>query len=346
MRVSVTRLAGAEEINEATIQEKKLTLRRLNNEGKDPVTALITSTKAPRLGPRRPISLSASAGIGYTGTWIISLSVGAPNPSVAAPASKVVAAFAGHSGPTLAMFSLAEGVAAIALVAVMTLVTRAGRRCGHVRAEVAALAFAIAVAALSWVELALGTWLISGLVPDRRTATAGTVYHAIMRIDGAKMFLLAAMALAISHVARTRRTLPRWLAPAGVVLAVALAMSGLGYLLLAPGLASTVLVSGFLLVAFVPAAGITLHNQDPADAAPTNYRTSQLVGRHIEPSGPKDEVIHPVDDAVDQMDATHYPTHNLGDTGGKHHYWVDAALDETAGGPTRTDSADSPATAS
>jgi hypothetical protein len=50
--------------------------------------------------------------------------------------------------------------------------------------------------------------------------------------------------------------------------------------------------------------------------------------------------MRPSIDAVDQMDATHYPTRNVSDTGGKHRYWVDAALDETAGGRTRTDSAD------
>ena len=101
------------------------------------------------------------------------------------------------------MFALAEGVAAIALVAVMTAAARAARRSGQARAGLAAAAFGIGVAAVSWAQLALGTWLISGLVPDRRTATAGAVYHAIMRMDGAKMFLLGAMALAIAQLART-----------------------------------------------------------------------------------------------------------------------------------------------
>jgi hypothetical protein len=55
------------------------------------------------------VSRSALAGIGYAAAWIISVSVGAPNPSVAASGSQVVAAFAGHSGPALVMFALAEG---------------------------------------------------------------------------------------------------------------------------------------------------------------------------------------------------------------------------------------------
>ena len=224
------------------------------------MTAQITSTRPDRPGRRKAVSLSALAGIGYAATWIISLSVGAPNPSVAASGSQVVAAIAGRSGPTLAMYALAEGVAAIALVAVMTAAARAARRCGQARAGLAAVAFGTAVATVSWAELALGIWLISGLVPDRRTVPAGAIYHAIMRMDGAKMFLLGAMALAISQLVRRSPILPGWLAPLGALLAAALVTSGLGYLLLTPGLASTVYVSGVLLLIFVSATGIALRS--------------------------------------------------------------------------------------
>lgn len=224
------------------------------------MTAHITSAQADRPARRMAVSLSALAGVGYAAAWIISQSVGAPNPSVSASGSQVVAAFAGHGGSALAMFALAEGVAAIALVAVMTAAAQAARRCGQARAGLAAVASAIAVAAVSWAQLALGTWLIRGLVPDRRTVTAGAVYHAIMRMDGAKMFLLGAMALAIAQLARRSPILPRWLAPLGALLAAALVTSGLGYLLLAPGLASAVYVSGVLLLIFVSATGIALRS--------------------------------------------------------------------------------------
>jgi peptidoglycan/LPS O-acetylase OafA/YrhL len=83
-----------------------------------------------------------------------------------------------------------------------------------------------------------------------------------MRMDGAKMFLLGAMALAISQLARRSPVLPRWLAPLGALLAAALAASGLGYLLLAPGLASAVYVSGVLLLILVSATGITLRSRN------------------------------------------------------------------------------------
>jgi hypothetical protein len=80
----------------------------------------------------------------------------------------------------------------------------------------------------------------------------------LMRLDGAKMFLLAAMAVALSAVALTSHALPRWLAPLGFLLAASLAVSGLGYVLLVQGLASAVYVSGTLLLAFVTSTGVTL----------------------------------------------------------------------------------------
>ena len=242
------------------------------------MTAQIASSRTARPGRRGAVSLSALAGIGYTAAWIISLSVGAPNPAVAATGRQVVTAFAGHSGPALAQFALNEGVAAVALAAVVISVARAARRRGHARAGQVAAAFGIAAAGVSWAQLALGTWLFRGLVPDRRAATAGAVYHAITRMDGAKMFLLAAMALAIAQVARRPRSLPAWLAPLGVVLAAALVTSGLGYLLLAPGLSSAVYVSGILLLIFVSATGMTLRRRGEHGALAQAVRTSSHVG--------------------------------------------------------------------
>lgn len=194
------------------------------------------------------------AGAGYSLVWIISLSVGAPNPSVAARGSQVVAAFAGHGGPAMAMFVLAEGVAAAALAVVVIAAARSGPR----RASLAGAGFGIAAAVVSWAELAVGAWLVYGPVAGRRAAGAQTAYQVLMRLDGAKMFLLAAMAAALSVVALTSPVLPRWLAPLGFALAASLVVSGLGYVLLAPGLAAAVYVSGILLLAFVTSTGVTL----------------------------------------------------------------------------------------
>ena len=175
------------------------------------MTAQIASTRTARPGRRGTVSLSALAGVGYTAAWIISLSVGAPNPAVAASGRQVVTAFAGHSGPTLTQFALNEGVAAVALAVVVMSVARAASRAGRTRAGQAAAVFGLAAAGISWAQLTLGAWLFRGLVPDRRAATAGTVYHAITRMDGAKMLLLAAMALAIAELARRPGILPDWL---------------------------------------------------------------------------------------------------------------------------------------
>jgi hypothetical protein len=232
------------------------------------VTSQMTTRHPARTQHRAARSLPVVAGIGYSVTWIISLLVGAPNPSVAAGGSQVVAAFAGHRGPAVAMFVLAEGVAAAALAVVVIAAARAARRSGARLAGLTGASFGIAAAVVSWAELALGTWLVYGPVAGRRTASAETAYQVLMRLDGAKMFLLAAMAVALSVVALsvgalsvgalTSPVLPRWLAPLGVALAISLAVSGLGYVLLVPGLAAAVYVSGTLLLAFVTSTGVTL----------------------------------------------------------------------------------------
>jgi hypothetical protein len=235
----------------------------------------------PPAGSRRFMSLPAAAGIGYSVAWIISLSAGAPNPSVAASGAQVVAAFAGHGGSTMTMFALAEGVAAVALAIVVISVARAARRCGARLAGMAVAGFGIAAAVVSWIELGLGAWLIGGPVPGRRAGTAGAVYHTLIRLDGAKMFLLAATAVAVSATALRTVSLPRWLAPLGFLLAASLVVSGLGYILLAPGLASAVMAAGFLLLAFVTGTGITLHRLREVPRQPLVLTDDNVAARPL-----------------------------------------------------------------
>ena len=226
------------------------------------MTTQLTTRHPARPGHWAARRLPAVAGVGYSLAWIISLSVGAPNPSVAARGSQVVAAFAGNAGPAMAMFVLAEGIAAAALAVVVIAAARAARP-GARRAGLAGAGFGIAAAVVSWAELAVGAWLVYGPVAGRRAADAETAYQVLMRLDGAKMFLLAAMAVALSVVALTSPVLPRWLAPLGFALAASLVVSGLGYVLLTPGLAAAVYVSGILLLAFVTSTGVTLNQQRP-----------------------------------------------------------------------------------
>lgn len=212
---------------------------------------------------RRLASLPAAVGIGYSVSWIVSQSLGAPNPSISAPGSQVVTDFAGYGGPTIASFVLSEGVPAVALAIVVLYIARAARRCGAPAAGLAVAGFGIAAAVMSWIELGLGLWLVGGLVPGQRAGTAGTVWHAINRMDGAKMFVLAAMAVAIAAIALRTVSLPRWLAWLAFLLAATLVVSGLGYVLLS-GLGWAVLASGVLLLVVVTAASITLRASEPA----------------------------------------------------------------------------------
>ena len=226
-----------------------------------------TDARSARGRNRALLRVPVLAGVGYAVAWIASQSVGAPSPSIAASGAQLVTSFAGHGGQNMAMFVLAEGVAAVFLAVVAIAVTRPALRQGSARPGARAAAqlgvgFALAASAVSWVELGLGTWLIFTLVPQGRSGTAGATWHALNRVDGAKMFVLAVMAAALSVLAMTTPPLPRWLAPLGFLLAAALVVSGLGYVLLAPGLGNSVYVSGVLLVVFVASTGVTFGLRD------------------------------------------------------------------------------------
>ena len=206
---------------------------------------------------RTPVAV---AGIGYTVSWVLSFVVGAPMPSVAASGDQIVTAFAGHDWPSIVSLVLQEGIPAVALAAVVLLVARAASRAGARRAGLAVAVFGVAAAAVSWAELVMAAWLQYGPVTSGHAATAGTLWSAIQRIDGVKMFVLAAMAVAVAVLALTSAVLPRWLAALALLLAVALVLSGLGYVLLAAGLSDTVWVSGVLLLIVITATGVTLRS--------------------------------------------------------------------------------------
>lgn len=204
---------------------------------------------------RRP---AAVAGICYTVAWVVSFAPGAPMPSVAASGGQIVAAYSGHDWPTIVNLVLSEGIAAVALAAVVLLVGSAARRAGARRAGLAVAVFGVTAAAVSLAELVMAAWLQYGPVASRNDATAGTLWSTVQRIDGAKLFVLAAMAVALAVLSLTSTVLPRWLALLAHPLAVSLVLSGLGYVLLAAGLSDVVYVAGVLLLVVVTAAGLTL----------------------------------------------------------------------------------------
>lgn len=204
---------------------------------------------------RRP---AAVAGICFTVAWVASFAPGAPMPSVSASGGQVVAAYADRDWPTIVNLVLSEGIAAIALAIVVLLVARAARRAGARCAGIAVAVFGVTAAAVSLVELVMAAWLQYGPVTSGHAATAGTLWSAVQRTDGGKLFVLAAMAVAVAVLSLTSAVLPRWLAWLALLLAASLVASGLGYVLLAAGLSNVVFVSGVLLLTVVTAAGLTL----------------------------------------------------------------------------------------
>jgi hypothetical protein len=199
-----------------------------------------------------------AGGIAYAAAWVTGLAVWPSNLNVAASGAKVVSAYSGHQGAAMTQYLLVEGAAAIALAVVAIALARAAGRAGAGRAgRVAGLAGSGA-AIVSLVQCALGLWLVGGAVPHGETARAGSLFHLINRMDGAKMLVLATMALAGAAVARRTDLLPRWLRYDAALLAVSLSASGVGYLLLNNAIAQAAAVALPLLMIWVAATGVTL----------------------------------------------------------------------------------------
>ena len=101
-------------------------------------------------------------------------------------------------------------------------------------------------------------WLAGWVVPAGDASRAGLLFASINRLDGVKMLALAAMAGTGAALVHRTGVLPGWLGYAGGLLAVALVVSGVGYLLLNSTLAPAAFVSGPLLLLWVTGAGISL----------------------------------------------------------------------------------------
>ena len=82
--------------------------------------------------------------------------------------------------------------------------------------------------------------------------------QAARRRDGGPLGPAMVVAGVGAALVRRTRLLPSWLGYLGALLAVALVVSGIGYLLLSSTLAPTAYVAGLLLLAWVTAAGISL----------------------------------------------------------------------------------------
>jgi hypothetical protein len=201
--------------------------------------------------------MTASAGVAYLVAWVVGLAVWPTNLAVDASDAKVVAAYSGHRGVADTQYLLVEGVAAIALAVVVIAVGRAAGSSGGRLGRVAVLA-GLGAVIVSLIECVLGLLLAGVAVPNGDAHRVGALFDPINRLDGVKMLALAAMALAAVGLVRRHDLLPRWLGYTAGLLAAALIVSGVGYLLLNTTLAQAAAVSLPLLLIWVTGTGLTL----------------------------------------------------------------------------------------
>jgi hypothetical protein len=209
-------------------------------------------------GLRTLITVPAMAGIVYSAAWIVGLVAWLSNLDVTASGSAVLAGYAGYQTNAMVQYALTEGVAAVALVVVMLAVGRAVHARNAAGFGRVAMLAGIGAAVISLIQCGLGQWLAGWVVPHHDANLAGTIFTVINRMDGVKMLILAAMAVAGAGLSLRARVLPRWLGFVGVLLAVALVASGIGYLLLLSPLAQAAFASLPLLLVWVTGTGVAL----------------------------------------------------------------------------------------
>ncbi len=100
-------------------------------------------------------------------------------------------------------------------------------------------------------QCGIGLYLTSSVVPAGQAHSAAVLTEAINRLDGVKMFVLAAMAIAGTVMAIETGLLPRWLRWTGVALAAAIVASGVGYAFLNAAMAMAAWLSLPLLIVWV-----------------------------------------------------------------------------------------------
>lgn len=207
-------------------------------------------------------TVPAIAGFAYLASWVAGLSVAPSSTDVSAAPAQVVAGLAGHQGATAAQFLLTEGAASIALAVVAAAAARAGARAGAGRSARVAFGTAVAAAAIALLQCVLGLRLAIAVGSAGQVGTAAALNDAISRLDGVKMFLLAAMAAAATVMARQTGLLPRWLQWTGLALVVAIVASGIGYALLNNTFALAAWVSLPLLLIWVAGTGLTVGRRE------------------------------------------------------------------------------------
>jgi len=209
-----------------------------------------------------PVVVSGAAASVFVLAWIGGLLTPIPDIPAGMDAA-TIDALASGSGPLLIQVILVHGIAGLALALLVLAVA------GRSRVPSAVRVLGILAAALSFGQLACEFVVWSGSNPGE----ADSWWTAALRIDGAKMLVIAALMVLL-----LRRT--RVVASVTLLAAVSIAVSAIGYLLLHPGLMSVAFVSLPLLLVWAALTG-WLPGRLPA--RPGRVQASPRV----EPTAPK-----------------------------------------------------------
>jgi hypothetical protein len=208
----------------------------------------MSTIAAPIPARRRSIAdrTGRLAGATYLGAWLLGLSAFGPGLAAGATDLEVAAHYADHRITTAVQSTLVHGVAAAALLMVLTTVTRrgAGTKVSHIAGVVGV--------GLSGVQLVLG--LSRSLVATGSTTAA--LVDAIDRVDGAKLLAFAVMVGAAVPALRRNGWIGARTRVVGVAATATLAVAGAAYLLAVDSPLAAAAPALVLLVAWVVRLGV------------------------------------------------------------------------------------------
>jgi hypothetical protein len=199
------------------------------------------------------------AGLVYAVSWIVGLLIFSASAQVHPSGAQLIRTYTGHRVAATLQFLLTEGVPALALMVVVWALAGAARAAGERRLAVSALATGMLACIISFTQFLLGLDFIGRVDAHGGANSVASLDAAMNRLDGPKMFLLAALAMTgIVLARRARLGAPRWLNHLGAALATSIVISGVGYLFLLSGPALAAWVSLPLLLVWATSIGIVL----------------------------------------------------------------------------------------
>lgn len=198
------------------------------------------------------------AGVAHPLAWIAGLALwsGAVDVDVNASDATVLAAYSEAGARAAVQSGFVHGVAGVALAVVAVSLVGFARRTGHATTARILQVGGIGAAVVSLVQFAVEQWLCLVAAPAGDASGARLALEITNRLDGVKMVLLAIFAVGGLLLA-LRRLTPRWVGALGLALAIIITASGIGYAFLIPPLTSLALISGPVLLAWVPSIAIT-----------------------------------------------------------------------------------------